>query len=100
MYEECKTIKELLCDESRWTKGSFAKDSFGKSTNSFAENAVCWCLVGAINKIYRENSSKIVNKVCIKLIDPDSDWLSLAHFNDDPSIAYKDVMKIVEELGI
>lgn len=44
---------QLLSDESKWTKGAFARDASGEETASAGENAVCWCAWGALNYCYR-----------------------------------------------
>lgn len=44
-------VRELLSDEKRWTRGSYARDRLGRTTHSTSESAVCWCLIGALGKI-------------------------------------------------
>ncbi len=46
------TLQELFADESRWTKGQFAKTKTGIQTSAFDPNAVCWCLAGGVAKCY------------------------------------------------
>lgn len=51
LIDDLKAVDALLYTESKWTKGYYAKDEQGEPTNSFAENAACWCLMGAIQKV-------------------------------------------------
>ena len=40
--------KELIGDESKWVKGSFARDAANKTVN-YADSTACrWCMLGAI----------------------------------------------------
>lgn len=45
-------VRELLSDKSKWSKHHYAQDASGKPTSPHSENAVAWCLVGAIEKCY------------------------------------------------
>jgi len=46
-------VKELL-NENTWTKGWYARDAQGNDVNYSSDNAVKWCLVGAIGKCYQD----------------------------------------------
>lgn len=43
--------RELISEESRWTKGEAARSKDGSSVDPNSPLAVCWCAVGAIEKI-------------------------------------------------
>lgn len=43
--------RELLSEESRWTKGSFARQADKVGTGANNPLAVCWCALGAIDKV-------------------------------------------------
>jgi len=47
-----KKIKNLLSSEDKWTKGKSARNKDGGAANVQSNNAVCWCLTGAIHKIF------------------------------------------------
>lgn len=49
--EKLKEVRELLGDESRWTRRTMARDRVGESVSPVDDTAVCWCLVGAIRKV-------------------------------------------------
>ena len=62
-------IRELLSDESKWTKGADARDCDGTPAHPYSEKAVCWSLVGAIQKCYGPilPLNKIYNKILLSL---------------------------------
>ena len=41
--------RNILTDEKNWTQGSYAKDKAGDPVSSFAPEATCWCLSGAMD---------------------------------------------------
>lgn len=43
-------IRDLLSDPKRHAVGELAKDKLGRRVSSHSNNAVCWCLLGAIGK--------------------------------------------------
>lgn len=85
-------IKELLSDESKWTKGAIARDKDGVQTWSGSPNAYQWCLVGAIHKCY-SNSSHIE-----QILANYFKGSSIAVFNDNATFA--EIRKVIEELDI
>jgi hypothetical protein len=44
-------VRELLSDETHWTKYVMAARKDGSLTAPFADDATCWCLVGAFYKV-------------------------------------------------
>lgn len=53
-------VRELLCDESKWTRHAWARDRFGQPTFSTADNAVSFCLIGAVNHCYQDDEREQV----------------------------------------
>ena len=49
VLEIFKGMNNLLSDESKWTKEYFAWDSDGDMCDPRSEEAVCWCLLGALH---------------------------------------------------
>lgn len=103
--EECKTVAELLASPERWIKNSWAKDAEGNAMFGNNPKAVCFCLGGAIHRIYGElnpieRSSDFVidSEAYAKLrsllnINPLS-------FNDAPETTYEIMYAKVLEAGI
>lgn len=46
-----KEMRALLSDRSKWTTGTFARNERGSVVPARSEEAVCWCLVGAYEKV-------------------------------------------------
>jgi hypothetical protein len=87
-------ISELLCDESKWTKGALARDKFGNSIHPHDKNAVCWCLLGATSKCYAKSGKfkTMFDVLSASLID------SIADFNDHST--YEEVINFVKRFDI
>lgn len=50
--EKFTTIAELFADRSRWTQGEYARNGQGLAVPSQSADAVCFCLIGGITKVY------------------------------------------------
>lgn len=48
---QLEDLEEIFSEESAWIKGTYARDSLGDAVYHGDEDAVCFCLVGAIRKI-------------------------------------------------
>lgn len=89
----CSTLTELFEDKSRWTQGTMARDTNGKMLPSEDPSAVCWCLLGGLDKVYKDFVTKTA---AYKKI---SDRVgNLNTFNDRNS--YETIYQLVKELGI
>lgn len=42
--------RDLIADPAQWTQHANARDEEGISTNTFSEQATCWCSDGALVK--------------------------------------------------
>jgi hypothetical protein len=88
-------VGKLLSDESKWTKGAYARDKDGvEGTKSF-KAAVCWCLSGAIIHCYRLDASRFLGVIQRRL-----NVAFIADWNDAPERTFAEVRALVEELGI
>jgi len=87
-------IRELLTDESKWTKRFYAVDSNGEPLPPRSENAVSWCILGAINKCYTtEEFVDLYLKMALHL-----GVASLVSWNERAT--FQDVRTLVESLDI
>ena len=43
--------REVLSDPARWTQHVWARDADGIATSRFGNDAVCWCVSGAIQLV-------------------------------------------------
>ncbi len=92
---------ELLINPKRWTKGPFARDADGKTCDPRSDQAVSWCLVGALLRCYPSSEDPVafyraVDKVIAKL--PKGRFP--AEWNDDPARTHAEVLEAVIESGV
>lgn len=92
-------IRELLSDESKWTKGQNARRETGTPVDSNDERAICWCLFGAVWKCYSDRPSMLL---VFELISNElgSFHTDIVGWNDDPFRHFADVKALVERLDI
>lgn len=91
-------IQELLSSPEKWTKGLNAKDKQNNCVSPWSENAVCWCIYGAILKCYSESlktTEEMVEKATYA-----SGWQVLSAWNDAPERTFEEVKALIEKLDI
>ena len=88
-------VKELLTDESKWTKKAWTRNGAGEICGVNAPEACCWCLSGAIDFCYSSFREKyeIVGRITRELRG-----VSLFTWND--SVSFKEVRTLIEKLDI
>lgn len=94
MEEQLKAIHNLIKDKEHWTKRTAARDEKGEEVDACSEEAVQWCLWGAINKVVSDPQDRWLVISCIIGVIPDS-YRGITHFNDTNS--HKKVIKAVKE---
>ena len=78
-----KTIRELFRAPSHWTKGSLAVTKYGYECPVNANDAVCFCLEGAIRFIYPVKQRASVRKKLLATIKEKFNGFSnIIAFND------------------
>lgn len=55
--EVLKAARELISDPKHWTQYLFARDDNGNSTQPVSVRAVCWCALGAIDRVSGDDES-------------------------------------------
>ncbi len=109
------TIKELLSNESKWTKGVYARNADGAGVSSNAETAVSWCLLGALNHCYNSGelpkslreAETAIYQALLTLPDVAAEMQLFgdsmpnpARWNDAPGRTFADVKRLVEQAGV
>lgn len=103
-------VKELLSEETKWTKNHYAKNEEGEPVSSLFSEACCWCLKGAVTKCYYnpaiENyhviQQEAVDKLraAVKQLFPSRvnhpSRCEAATFNDHPETTFADIQKVLE----
>lgn len=93
---------ELLADPKRWTKWAYARDVNGNGVKPESDDAVCWCIKGAIIKCYGGSFAqygKQRNKVVDKLEEL-YDILQIHEFNDCIGTTHEQVVSLLKELDV
>ena len=86
--------KAVIADPKHWTQGWYAQDANGYSTEPSTPNAVCWCSVGALEKVaYEEDtySTRFAAKRCLFEVSSEYGYSGITDFNDNSS--HETVMK-------
>ncbi len=107
-------VRELLSSPDKWNKGAYAVTKDGASTGEQNDNAVAYCLVGAVHKCYRFGPTgwtnfddvivKIVrnlaakNKVRVNYFTGSTS--AVIGWNDDKDRTFEEVKALVTELDI
>lgn len=89
-------VKELLDSEEKWTQGHLSIDRFGNFTLPTDENAVRWCLVGAIQHCYHDSHTRTT--ICDKLLTLTG--YSLTRFNDLHGRTFAEIRELIEKADI
>ena len=97
-----KPLKELLSSQDRWCQEELAKDEHGNNVRPRNPNAVRFCLLGAIIKLYESRprhyllADFILETVKDKIRYLLPDYRSLSTFNDTHS--FEDIKAILNKL--
>jgi len=97
-------VRELLSDESKWTKGTYARNSENIRVYATSLEASRWCLVGALRKCYPgfgedyyEAQRKIENTLGHSI---HSFVCYLPDWNDAPERTFKEVKDLVNKANV
>lgn len=106
---DLKAIQALFKDKSCFVKRVFARNANGVEVNPTEESAVCWCLIGAIQRIVpadMENQERYdalrasLEKAVpadASLMDDEHDINPLVHFNDAPETTYDHIIDLIQQ---
>jgi hypothetical protein len=89
--EALRAARELLTPEGAWTKQALAFSADGKSVNPSSDEAVCWCVSGAL---FHTNGEGPTNSLW--------DFVELAiggniaSWNDDPNRTHSEVLSALD----
>ena len=84
----------VIADPRRWTQGWYAKNAEGKSVGPCKPDAVCWCSVGAIDKVAHEESTYAARFAATRYlarVSAECGYSDVSDFNDNSS--HEAVMK-------
>jgi hypothetical protein len=93
-------LQDIFTDESRWTKGAAARDINGNIANCLFDDAVSFCIYGALGKSDPDTFG-VDSEIKIRRYLYDIGYIGgIAMFNDDPNTTFEDIRKMVETLDI
>ncbi len=92
-------VKELLSNESKWTQKAVARDKDNNWCYPYAETAAKWCLVGAIQKCYPNDTIRI-KTLLLNLIHKSFEYHGLENFNDNRRRKFEDIKQLVERADV
>ncbi len=94
---------ELFANEpSKWTQGCKARDRYGIPTGVHQDDAVQFCLLGALRKVYAEH--KNFCEICTQFREknPQIDWSEqvLYDWNDDKDRKVEEVIDALKRADL
>lgn len=90
-------VRDLLTDESKWTKNASARAACGSERFPTATDATCWCLTAAVERCYPSGYADVFNRIRERLRLGNH---SIVHWNDQKGRTFPEVRALVEELDI
>lgn len=102
-------LRELFSDESKWTKGDYARNAAGESVEVMSPAATCFCLSGAIELLHPPEHGvfptdariTLVNKIAVYIGARTNTPVSrtrIPEWND--SVSFAEIRRMVEALDI
>jgi len=82
---------EIIGSPERWTKNTFARDSDGVSTAYYDKNAVCFCSIGALEKV---KATFGVKHYVARSVPKESSFSGIVKYNDASKTKHKDIMNM------
>jgi hypothetical protein len=95
--KELGPVGQALTDESKWTRGTLARDCMGLRTSNFSGAAVCRCVAGWIDHCYPSLGGRMFASDRLRAVIGDS---SITRWNDDLSRTFDEVKAAVAQAGI
>lgn len=102
---------KLLDSPEKWIKQFNAKDASGNPVPPSNENAVCWCIFGALQKCYSKNTMNFIeaeirlydllkNKGYLGKRGDSSKPHDYAEWNDAEETTYDEVISVLKEANV
>lgn len=82
--EVLKESRKLIAQPEQWTQGTLARDEQGFATELYDANAVCFCAIGAIEKVNCGNAGYNAHIALTKTVGEE---VNFAEYNDTHSHA-------------
>lgn len=95
------SARKLLSDPAHWTRGDLAHDAAGDSIDPRSEDAVCWCVMGAVQKFslgagYQGDALSLVYSVVGGISEFYDELNAVPEFNDSPATTHTDILRVLD----
>lgn len=99
VLDQLISIRALLTPKGAWCQGSAAKNNSGATVASISDEAVCFCLFGALTRV-RHNGGDYSNDVTTIVRDElmRQGYISFSQFNDRTATTQRDVLVFLDGL--
>jgi hypothetical protein len=82
-------LKLYQGDKTRWTQGLYAKDKEGHDVSPLSRKAVCWCLLGALEKVSSDTDTMYDLQNAFQEVRS----TNVLNYNDTPKRRFTDIVK-------
>lgn len=94
-------LLELLTDESKWAKHSYAVDACGVPVDVLDPRATKWCLIGGVTRCYSETSEGEKAELKIqRVLEQHYGTRHIVAWQDDPATTFEMVRQLLEEANV
>lgn len=100
--DNLRAVRKLLNEPESWTKTSLARDAQGRGTYTRDDNAVAWCLEGAIYRTCLASEWNYAEQFLRKAIERTTCAstrccrMVIEDFNDDPSTTHALLLAVID----
>jgi hypothetical protein len=94
-YTTLRSVRELLSDPRKWTRGSIARTAENTETHPRSPNAASWCLVGAAEACAPDRVSYwAARSALVAEISRRAPGTGIPRFND--TATHEEVLAVIE----
>ena len=92
---------KLIADPKNWGRERYAADLKGRFAYIDSPEATCWCMVGAMRRVYSGQALFYKEDALSRFIDAEyPQYRDIPQFNDSPTTTHATVLAILKKLDI
>lgn len=92
-----KAVRELLSQSKHWTQNWYAKDAKGFACAPSDNDAICWCLVGALERIVGDGDHANPLLRWLRMELPAGE-MSVSKWNDKRGRTHAEVLDLLDRV--